>query len=64
MGLDVVAEGVESTTQLDALRRLGCGRAQGFLLGRPGSADAVLDLAGLELAQTQREEATARPAPA
>ena len=31
----VVAEGVERPDQLAALRRMGCDRAQGFLLGRP-----------------------------
>ncbi|SFL50302.1 putative bifunctional diguanylate cyclase/phosphodiesterase [Geodermatophilus ruber] len=35
LGLDVVAEGVETPAQLGALRTLGCGFAQGFLLARP-----------------------------
>ncbi|MBB3085872.1 putative bifunctional diguanylate cyclase/phosphodiesterase [Geodermatophilus sabuli] len=35
LGLDVVAEGVETPAQLGALRGLGCGFAQGFLLARP-----------------------------
>lgn len=33
--MDVVAEGVETTAQLEALRALGFGTVQGFLLGRP-----------------------------
>ncbi|NAZ78217.1 EAL domain-containing protein, partial [Kineococcus sp. T13] len=49
MGVGVVAEGVESQGQLDALRRLGCDAAQGFLLGRPDPrVEGVLDLAALE----------------
>jgi EAL domain-containing protein (putative c-di-GMP-specific phosphodiesterase class I) len=35
LGLDVVAEGVETPGQLAALRRLGCRFLQGHLLGRP-----------------------------
>lgn len=35
LGLDVVAEGVETPGQLGALRAAGCGFAQGFLLARP-----------------------------
>lgn len=35
LGLDVVAEGVETEVQLDELRRLGCDLAQGFLMSRP-----------------------------
>jgi diguanylate cyclase (GGDEF)-like protein/PAS domain S-box-containing protein len=33
--LVVVAEGVETREQLAALRRMGCDRVQGYLLGRP-----------------------------
>ena len=35
LGLVAVAEGVESEDQLDALIRVGCDHAQGFLLSRP-----------------------------
>jgi len=35
LGLDVVAEGVETTAQLATLTGFGCGFAQGFLIGRP-----------------------------
>ncbi|HET7490169.1 MAG TPA: EAL domain-containing protein [Acidimicrobiales bacterium] len=35
LGLYVVAEGVETPAGLDAIRRLGCDFAQGFLLARP-----------------------------
>ncbi len=37
LDLDVVAEGVETIEQLEAVRVLGCDLAQGFHLGRPGA---------------------------
>jgi diguanylate cyclase (GGDEF)-like protein len=41
LGLTPVAEGVETQAQADALRSIGCGLAQGFLLGRPLDTDAT-----------------------
>jgi len=38
LGMDVVAEGVETSGQLEALRAMGCPFVQGWLLGRPMSA--------------------------
>lgn len=35
LGLDVVAEGVETAEQLDFLRRKGCAFVQGYFTGRP-----------------------------
>jgi EAL domain-containing protein (putative c-di-GMP-specific phosphodiesterase class I) len=34
-GLSVVAEGIETATQLERVRELGCDRVQGYLIGRP-----------------------------
>ena len=39
LGMEVVAEGVETRAQLEALRALRCRRGQGFLFSRPLPAD-------------------------
>lgn len=41
--LKVVAEGIETPAQLDALERLGCDFGQGYLIGRPAPAEAFRD---------------------
>ena len=38
LGLRVVAEGVETEAELEAIGAMGCDEAQGFLLGRPAPA--------------------------
>ncbi|MBO9680238.1 MAG: EAL domain-containing protein [Acidovorax sp.] len=48
LGLDVVAEGVESDGQRDFLLRNGCRRFQGYLFGRPGPASALRAAADTE----------------
>jgi predicted signal transduction protein with EAL and GGDEF domain len=42
LGLDVVAEGVESEVQRDELQNLGCPRAQGYLFARPMNPDELV----------------------
>ncbi len=44
LDLSVTAEGVETEDQACALNRLGCNKAQGFLLGRPMPAEAASEL--------------------
>lgn len=44
IGLDVVAEGVESAAQRARVSELGCERLQGFLLGYPVDAEATAKL--------------------
>ncbi|WP_414548300.1 EAL domain-containing protein [Anabaena sp. CCY 0017] len=43
MGMIVIAEGVETREQLEKLRTLNCGFAQGYLFSRPIEADLVLN---------------------
>ncbi|MGF2531088.1 putative bifunctional diguanylate cyclase/phosphodiesterase, partial [Ralstonia pseudosolanacearum] len=51
LNLRIVAEGVETEAQQAFLTRLGCHALQGNLLGRPMTAQAVLEAAGLAQAQ-------------
>ncbi|HUH39682.1 MAG TPA: EAL domain-containing protein [Castellaniella sp.] len=44
LGLEVVAEGVETRHQCDLLRAAGCNYAQGYLFSRPVEATAIKDL--------------------
>ncbi len=39
LGLEIVAEGIETSGQLEELRRRGCPLGQGFLLGRPAPSE-------------------------
>lgn len=41
LGLDLVAEGVETLQQLRVLTELGCGKAQGYLISRPAPPAAI-----------------------
>jgi Amt family ammonium transporter len=41
LGIEVVAEGVETQQQADVLRRMGCERAQGYFFARPGALEQL-----------------------
>ncbi len=41
LGIGVVAEGIETTTQLDCLRDLGCDRGQGYSFARPLASEQL-----------------------
>jgi diguanylate cyclase (GGDEF)-like protein len=45
LGMEVVAEGVETDAQLQALRLAGCSHMQGYYLSRPIDAEDALSLA-------------------
>jgi EAL domain-containing protein (putative c-di-GMP-specific phosphodiesterase class I) len=42
--LDVIAEGIETSEELDFVRALGCSHGQGYLFSRPVRAEAFRDL--------------------
>jgi diguanylate cyclase (GGDEF)-like protein/PAS domain S-box-containing protein len=44
LGVDAIAEGVETGDQASALRSMNCGLAQGFHFARPDSPEAIADL--------------------
>ena len=50
LGLETVAEGVETRTAWDALARMGCTRAQGFYLQPPLPVDELAEWLAHELA--------------
>ena len=46
LGLQVIAEGVESHGQMDFLRTEGCDEAQGYFLARPMTSDTIIHAIG------------------
>ena len=42
--LHTIAEGIETSEQLEVLRQIGCQTGQGYFLGRPVDADTFVDL--------------------
>jgi diguanylate cyclase (GGDEF)-like protein len=53
LGLKVVAEGIEQEDQYQALRRLGCDFAQGFLFSRGQPAEVITRLLRISAAPTR-----------
>ncbi|MBB4121875.1 EAL domain-containing protein [Martelella radicis] len=47
LGVECIAEGIETEEQRQALLKTGCGRGQGFLFGRPMSMDRFSQRFGL-----------------
>ena len=52
LGMTVLAEGVETVAQQEALKTMGCKVHQGFLTGRPMEAAALTRLLELQIART------------
>ena len=53
MGLNVVAEGVETEAQLKFLLSIGCNKVQGFLISKPLPADKVKDFISSYVPRTE-----------
>ena len=62
LGLDVVAEGVETQAVWEKLRGLGCKLAQGYYLSRPVPAEQLSEWLGARRDGTRRVSPAARPA--
>ncbi len=65
LGMDVVAEGVETKEQLALLRKLGCESGQGYYFSRPASVNGAEQLIAATSANVQRalNMSKARPGP-
>ena len=59
LGVEPVAEHIESEHQLRLVRRLGCGAGQGYWLQRPVTAEAARDLLFLPLLGNQFNQSAA-----
>ena len=44
LGIETIAEGIETTQQLEIIQRTGCDQAQGFLISRPKPAAEIHEL--------------------
>jgi EAL domain-containing protein (putative c-di-GMP-specific phosphodiesterase class I) len=63
LGLEVVAEGVETEGQAERLREMRCRRAQGFYFARPLPGEALEDLLSETLPRREKVPRRARPGP-
>ncbi|MEP6485898.1 EAL domain-containing protein [Microcoleus vaginatus GB2-A3] len=48
-GMDIVAEGIETPTQLQKLRELGCELGQGYLFSKPVDSEKATELLGIKV---------------
>ena len=63
LGLGVVAEGVETLAQVQALRLAGASHLQGYFFSRPVDADVARGIAQARFMMEPEEDATPDPVP-
>ncbi len=56
LGISTLAEGIEKESELETLKELGCDMGQGYLFGKPQSAEDVMSVLE-ELSSDERKEA-------
>jgi EAL domain-containing protein (putative c-di-GMP-specific phosphodiesterase class I) len=61
LGMDVVAEGIETREQYRVLRQMGCRFGQGYLMAKPMNAEAVTELLRLPGRILPDPEASSEP---
>jgi len=59
LGLKVVAEGVETQSQLDLLRKIGCESAQGYLFSKPADNETIERLLAINRASSPGRQSKA-----
>ncbi len=60
LGIQTIAEGIETTSQEEVLRALGCDHGQGYLYSKPVTAAALSQMIAMQVAQDEvRETAVA-----
>ena len=55
LGMDVIAEGVETSEELEILRAIGCKLVQGYIFGKPAPPDEALTVAMDKMIEWNRE---------
>jgi EAL domain-containing protein (putative c-di-GMP-specific phosphodiesterase class I) len=62
LGMDTVAEGVETVEQLDRLQELGCNYGQGYLLSRPVAKEEIEALLNAPIDDSTPQPKSTKPA--
>ena len=61
LGMDTTAEGVETHDDLNLIRELGCSHIQGYIFGKPASAEVARELANQTSVEADGYKASREP---